>query len=170
MPQDKIDRAVLIAHAQPFDPQDTIHNNTWVYRRAPDGYLYQLIEIVVSGKQEDSNKYGICALFDGHEYTHYNLWPGVESRELLWRGQMNDYVLNIGGNLHGWECKEFTMGIRSTHETFPYKVTAVIWYFLKKASREELLEYAVKHPFNPDAFKRSLRGTTVDTEELTPHG
>ncbi|GAG68589.1 unnamed protein product, partial [marine sediment metagenome] len=108
---------------------------------------------------------GIVALIDGHEYTNYNLWPGVECREYLSRVEHNNANPYHVASLHGWKCKEYTIGVRSVHTTYPVKVCAIVWYYLKKATREELLEYAVKHPHNPDAFKVAMRGKTVETEE-----
>lgn len=141
---DKINRQVHFMYAQVFNPSDTTGaNNTWLYNRAPDGYKFVLHSIDVSGKQEDNNKYGIVAMYDGHEYTHWNIYPGVESRELIWRGQMNDYIVNCGGTLNGWECKEYTLAIRSTHVTYPFKCCIIVWYFLQKMTWLEKLQYAV---------------------------
>jgi len=164
---DKIQRQVHFIWAQPFDAEDSSgDNNTWNYNRAPDGYKFELVSIDISGHQESSMKYGHVALFDGHEYTHWNLWPGVESRELLWRSELNDYVRNGFGNLNNWECKEYTLGIRSTHATFGFKTCIVIWYYLRKMSWLEKLYYAVIQP-KGDRYKKTL-GITAEVEEI-PH-
>jgi len=164
---DEIERQVHFIVAPAFDPEDkTGVNNTWQYNRAPEGFLFLLESIQVSTSQEAGHgKDGICALYDGHEYTHWNQFPGVQSNELLCRMEHNVYILSNGFNLHGWPCKEYTLGIRSISQSSSYKICAVIWYYLKKASRMELLEYAIKHPRNQDMFKRALRGQTIEPTE-----
>lgn len=166
MTEAKIDRQVHFGWAPIFLPADTTGvNNTWIYNRAPEGYLFQLVEISISSSRGTSEQQGIFALFDGHEYTHWNVFPGVESRELLYRFDSIDYQTSDVANLHGWECKEYTIGMRSWSETKPYKIVAIVWYFLKKASRKELMEYALKHPLNQDTFKRVYSGITIEPGE-----
>lgn len=167
MSQKDVNRQVHFIFAPIFDPEDSTGvNNTWVYHRAPDGYLFILDSIQISTDIDNSRQAGVICIFDGHEYTHWNLWPGVESRETLWRGETSSYSVELLGNLNGWICKEYTIGIRSASETKAVKYCAIVWFYLKKASREELLEYALKHPKDEDAFKRALRGRTAETEEL----
>lgn len=162
----EIERQVHFMTAQIFDPEDTSgDNNTWQYNRAPDGYLFELAKINVSGSRGGGSHQGIVALFDGHEYTHWNIWPGVQSQEMLYRFDSIDYQVEGAGDLLNWECKEYTIGVRSWSITGMFKVTAIIWYYLKKASRMELMEYAIKHPKNQDMFKRVYRGTTVEPSE-----
>ena len=164
----KVERQVHFMLAQAFDTEDTTgKNNTWDYNRAPDGYLFQLLSCdisVVTGNPLTLNN-GIFNIVDGHEYTHWNIAPGVECRELLGRCYFTEQQSNHVFDLHGWECKEYTVVNRSTSESGTFKVTAIVWYILKKASRMELLEYAIKHPRNQDMFRHALRGTTIEPTE-----
>lgn len=161
-----INRKVHFQQAPIFDPEDKSGiNNTWIYHRAPDGYLFELHSVDFS-VTVDTGEIGMVGLFDGHEYTHWNIWPGVESREYLARVETNLYHLNETKSLNGWKCKEYSIGCRSRSEAKPLKVLSIVYYYLRRASREELLEYALKHPHNPDAFKTALRGRTVDLEEI----
>ncbi|GAG66425.1 unnamed protein product [marine sediment metagenome] len=109
---------------------------------------------------------GIVNIYDGHEYTHWNIFPGVESRELLWRGETTTYNVNLFGNLHNWECKEYTLACRSASETKTYKVCAIVWYYLRKMNWLERLYYAVIQP-KGDRYKKTL-GITAETTEI-PH-
>jgi hypothetical protein len=166
MPQKKINRQVYFLFTQAFDSEDVSGaNNSWVYDRPPEGYLFQLAKISASVSSQGPYREGILCLFDGHEYTHWNMWPGVESRETLVRTEFNQYQYVHSESLEGWECKEFTIGIRSTNTVNAFKTCIIVWYYLKKASRKELLEYAIKHPVREDTFKRAMRGTTVEPEE-----
>jgi len=166
---DEVERQVHFITAPIFLPEDkTGINNTWQYNRAPEGYLFQLVEVQISGNRGDVQQQGIVALFDGHEYTHWNIYPGVQSNEMLFRFNSIDYQVNASQNLHGWPCKEYTLGIRSYSVTKVFKCVVIIWYYLKKASRLELMEYAIKHPRNQDQFKRVLRGPTIEPTEVEP--
>lgn len=163
----EIQRQVHFMSAQVFDVEDTSgKNNTWQYNRAPEGYLFELVQIVVSGSRGGGSHQGIVALFDGHEYTHWNIWPGVQSQEMLYRFDSIDYQVDGVGQLLDWECKEYTVGTRSWSVTGMFKVVIIVWYYLRKASRMELMEYALKHPARHDTFKRALRGTTVEPTEV----
>lgn len=163
---DEIDRQVHFVSVPAYDPLDkTGVNNQWIYDRAPEGYLFELHSVTVSTGTPLLNNFGVFALFDGHEYTHWDIWPGVESREMLSRICFSDQLPTYTEQLFGWLCKEYTIGIRSQDEEHPFKVTAIVWYTLKKATRELLMEYALKHPSRQDTFKRALRGTTIDIEE-----
>ena len=163
---DNINRDVHFMTAPIFNPEDkTGINNKWNYNRAPEGYLFLLSKIEFSSAVSGGTYSGIVSLFDGHEYTHWNLWPGVESREILTRTEFHSYETQHVRGLHEWECKEYTIGIRSTNLGVGFKICAVMWYYLKKASRMELMEYAIKHPKNPHAFKRVLRGPTIEPTE-----
>jgi len=161
-----IERQVHFMLAPAFNPADkTGVNNKWAYNRAPDGYLFLLDSVQISASSESAYKDGIFNIFDGHEYTHWNLWPGVESRETLGRVEININLLDQYISLKNWECKEYTLGTRSVNLENPFKVCVIVWYYLKKASRIELMEYAIKHPKNQDMFKWILRGTTLEPTE-----
>ena len=166
MPEDKINRQVQFIQAQIYDPGDsTGANNTWIYDRAPEGYLFVLQKIAVSTDYLSTRNVGLIVLYDGHEYTHWNQWPGVESREILARFEFNNYSIKEVESLLGWECKEFTIGARSSSTTKTFKGFVIVWYYLKKASREELLEYAIKHPKVEDSFKHAISGITIESSE-----
>ena len=144
---DKINRTVYFMFAQIFDPLSiTGANNTWIYDRAPNGYKFVLSSVTLSTTKENSRYNGIFAIYDGHEYTHWNQYPGVESRELLGRMETNQYQLSGEINLNNWECKEFTLGLRCTHEEVPFKACIIVWYYLRKMSFLERLQYAVMQP------------------------
>jgi len=162
--KNRINRFVFFPNAPIFDPEVyTGVNNRWVYRRAPDGMLFELISVKV-GMQipimaSGYNSYsGIFAVYDGHEYTHWNQFPGVESREALVHLEMNVYNAFYDIDLHKWECKEFTIGTRSRSEEEPFICKVVVFYRLKKANKFKLLEYALKHPYRETTFKRSMAG------------
>ena len=167
MPDKKINRLVVYPTAQAYDeeaeyPKD---NNTFIYLRAPEGYLYELVamEASVGGSSTDD---GVLELSDGRYYTGWNIFPGVENRETLARIEFNLYNYHYNVPLYNWECKEYTIGVRSTNTNQPFKICVIVWYYLKKASREELLEYAVKHPIREDTFKALLgQYSTVNQEE-----
>ncbi|GAG88451.1 unnamed protein product, partial [marine sediment metagenome] len=75
---DKIQRQVHFMFAQIFDDEDTSgDNNKWVYNRAPEGYMFELVKANITTTRTANAREGICAIFDGHEYTHWNIWPGV---------------------------------------------------------------------------------------------
>jgi len=154
-------------HAQIFDSEDTSgDNNVWKYNRAPEGYVFELVEIVVSttktGTQDWSN--GIVALFDGHEYTRWNIFPGVESSELLARIETSTQGMIASLSLHNWECKEYALATRSTNENKIYKCVVIIWYYLRKMNTLETLYYAVIQP-KWKRFKKAFRKTVEPSEE-----
>jgi len=158
---DKINRLATYLFAPAMIPENiTGINNTWLYDRAPAGYKFILDSIQVSTTEEEGRD-GIFAVFDGHEYTHWNIFPGVVSHELLYRGEINTYILNLDANLKGWECKEYTLALRSTSQEKPVKVCAILWYYLRKMSQLETYQYAVIQP-KGDRYKKSFR-TTVTT-------
>lgn len=150
--------------AQVFDPEDSLgNNNTWIYDRAPEGYKFVLDNMVVSTTQKTLARDGLVAIYDGHEYTHWNQWPGVESKELLGRVEVNVYNYNETIILNGWECKEFTLGIRSTSEENSFKICLIVWYYLRKMSWLEKLQYAVMQPRGQRYRKGGA--TTVERSE-----
>jgi len=161
---DKINRQVHFMHAQIFDPQDTSgDNNTWNYNRAPDGFKFILHSIHISGNRGNGLQQGIVSMYDGHEYTHWNTWPGVESRELLARFDSIDYQCDTIIPLNEWECKEYSLAVRSWSETKAYKACIIVWYYLRKMSWLEKLYYAVIQP-KGDRYKKTL-GVTVEPRE-----
>jgi len=160
-----INRQVFYANAPQFNPTAEYpkNNNRHIYFRAPEGYLFLLVDIRCSTSGEDLN--GIIELSDGNYYTGWNIFPGVENRETLDRFVLSGYEHYHYSPLNMWEAKEITISARSVSETYAFKCCVIIYYYLKKATREELLEYAIKHPLNQDTFKRILRGTTVEPLE-----
>lgn len=161
---DKIQRQVNFIQAQVLDLEDTTgKNNSWVYNRAPEGYKFELVQIVVSGSRGGGSHQGIVAMYDGHEYTRWNIWPGVESRELLYRFDSIDYQVDGVGNLLDWECKEYTLAVRSWSQTGVFKVCIIVWYYLRKMSALERLYYAVIQP-RWNRYKKAFR-TTLDPKD-----
>lgn len=168
MPTKKINRFCYYITATAFDSEAEYPkgNNTFRYHRAPEGYLFQLDHAQISTTSEGGLN-GVIEISDGHYYTGWNIFPGVENRETLYRGDMNSYMCNLDAYFHGWECKEFTTAIRSKNSELPFKVCVIMWFYLKKATREELLEYALKHPLREHTFKALLgQYSTVNPEEL----
>lgn len=160
----KMNRQVHFITAPMFDIQDKSgKNNAWLYNRAPDGYLFKLDSVQISVSSEEMVNTGIFAMFDGHEYTHWNIYPGVESRELLGRTETSDYSLESYIDLKGWECKEYSIAVRSTSPQKMYRCIAIVWYYLDKMSLLERLMYACLHP----KFMRIKKGgpTTVEADE-----
>lgn len=162
---DKLNRNVFFKHAGIFDPQDTTgKNNTWQYNRAMSGYIFKLVSMDISVPLAYAD--GITAIFDGHEYTHWNIFPGVESRELLGRFESSQQQQNFTIDLHGWECKEYTIAIRSSNVSKAFKSVIVIWFYLEKMNRLEQLFYAVIQPrFKriKTAFMRTVESSELDT-------
>lgn len=163
----QINRTVYFGHVQAFDSEDTSgDNNTWIYDRAPDGYKFHLVSAQISVANYPDYNDGIVAIYDGHEYTHWNQWPGVESREILGRLEFNVYQDNGILDLHNWECKEFTIGLRSTNIGNPFRACIVIWYYLTKMTPLERLHYAVVHPKSIlGRFPKAFRTTVEPTED-----
>ncbi len=161
---DKMNRQVHFITAPAFDIQNkTGINNTWIYNRAPNGYLFELNSIQISVASEELVNNGIFCIFDGHEYTHWNIYPGVESRELLGRIETSDYSLESYIDLKTWECKEYTIAVRSTSAQKSYRCIAIVWYYLRKMSLLERLMYACHHP----KYIRIKKGgpSTVEADE-----
>ena len=162
---DKIQRQVHFMSAIPYDAENkTGSQNTWNYNRAPEGYKFLLHSVTMSCDLQNTTYEGLVAMFDGHEYTHWNLWPGVESREMLLRAVFNAYMLDRDFSLNLWECKEYSLGCRSRNSSYSFKVAIVVWYYLKKMSWLEKLYYAVIQP-KGDRYKKTL-GVTVEPTEL----
>ncbi|GAG74291.1 unnamed protein product, partial [marine sediment metagenome] len=140
---DKINRQVNFMHAPPYDAEESSGvQNTWLYDRAPQGYKFILDSVDISGTKVDSEWDGIFAIYDGHEYTHWNIYPGVESKELLGRCELISQDISKTIQLHNWECKEYTMAVRGTNPTNAFKVCIIVWYYLRKMSWLEKLQYA----------------------------
>ena len=164
---DKINRQVYYLHLPGHDEQlDPIgKNNQWIYDRAIDGHIFLLHSVEVSARISGTTTKAIFAMYDGHEFTNWLIFPGVQSNEGLSRSELTYQQPNFFAPLNLWECKEFTLAGRSLASAEDPKFQIIVWYYLKKASRMELLEYAVKHPRNQDMFRYSLRGTTVEPTE-----
>jgi len=144
---DKIQRQVHFITTQALDLEDISgDNNSWIYNRAPDGYKFILDSVDISTTKYQSKYEGIFNIFDGHEYTHWNIYPGVESRELLGRLETTIYIVDGSINLHSWECKEYSIAIRSGSTTNGYRVVIIVWYYIEKMSLFERLMYACLHP------------------------
>ncbi len=155
---DKIQRQVHFIQTQALVTNGVQpNNNTWIYNRAPEGYIFRLLSASFSVTVETGAN-GIIAFYDGHEYTRWNQWPGVESRELLGRVETNAYQFNHLMSFNEWECKEYTLGIRSTHAIQSYKVCAIVWYYLHKMNSLETLYYAVIQP-RWNRFKKAFATT-----------
>ena len=164
----KINRQVHYGYAQIYDSEDKGDNNSWIYNRAPNGYKFILDSISVIASATNNQNNGIVQIYDGHEHTNFIIYPGVESREILERLETTDYQLNLEKSLHGWDCKEYTIGLRSTSETYPFRVIIIVWYYFEKMSRYERLLFAVTHPKSIlGRYTKSLRGTTVESTEET---
>jgi len=83
---------------------------------------------------------------------------------LLYRGELNQYILNLDASLKMWECKEFSLALRSSSQETPVKVCVVIWFYIRKMTELEKLQYAVLQP-KGDRYKKSFR-TTVQTGDI----
>jgi len=75
----------------------------------------------------------------------------------------SDNVNHYFESLNNWECKEYTIAIRDESATDPFKVCAIVWYYLQKMSTLETLFYAVIQP-RWKRFKRAFR-TTLDPKD-----
>lgn len=146
---DKINRQVHFMWAQAYDPQDSSgDNNTWRNHRAPEGYKFVLDSAQVSVASGSTKFDGIWAIIDGDYRTHWNLYPGVENRDFLARMETSEYQLDHIMPLNGWECKEYTLCIRSNDESNDYKACTIVWYYLRKMTWREKLHYGVIQPKN----------------------
>lgn len=158
---DKINRQVHFITAPVFNIADkTGKNNTWIYNRAPDGYMFKLSSIQISVASEEMLNNGIFCIFDGHEYTHWNIYPGVESRELLGRIETNDYSIESYIDLKAWECKEYSIAVRSTNDQKAFRCIVIVWHYIEKMSLLERLMYACMHP----KYKRIKKGGPITVE------
>lgn len=160
-------RQVHYPYNSPFDPEDhSGDNNNWIYNRAPDGYCFVLVRFDSIASQEDTEQAGILQLYDGHEYTHWNIYPGVQSNEVLARHQHSNYELNSFTDLLGWECKEYTIGSRGISQSYPFRALVIVWYYLKKMSTLDKLHFAVTQPKSIlGRFPKAFRTTVEPTEE-----
>lgn len=164
--QNKIQRQSITLTAPTYDPEKsaTGQNNIWKYNRAPDGMKFCLMEARVTNAYVGNSGDGCVAIFDGHVYnTRWDIFPGVEDYELIGRCLMEDiYKIDEVINLHGWECKEYTIASRSLNQSYGYKANIIVWYYLIPMSRLEKVMYAVIHP-----KRKSRKGgpTTIDAEE-----
>ena len=137
-------------------------NNKWYHNRAPSGYLFQLVELTFNVAIGSGERDGIIAIYDGKKFhTRYTQFPGVEDDEILGRGITNLYSLSGAIDLHGWECKEYTIGIRSTSTVDAFKGESIVWYYLKKMTPFERYHSAIKQP------KRKWKRGSKTTVELT---
>ncbi|GAG61108.1 unnamed protein product [marine sediment metagenome] len=161
---DKIQRQVHFVYAQPHDTEESDNNNTWVYNRAPSGFKFLLHSVEISVSCQGTLNNGIFNLYDGHEFTRWNIYPGVESRELLTRVETNVQQPNHLSPLNNWECKEYTIAVRGTHETYALKMVIIVWYYLQKMSQLETYYYAVIQP-KWKRFKKAFRKTVEPSEE-----
>lgn len=162
---DKINRQVQFMFAQIFNSADTTgKNNTFQYKRAPDGYKFLLHSVYVSTTRDANFHNGIFEMSDGHYYTHWNIWPGVENREVIARRDFNDYALEHHQDLNLWECKEYTLAIRSRSEEVGFKCCIIVWYYLKSMNVIEKLFYAVIQP-RFRRFKKAYATTLSRFEE-----
>ena len=163
---DKINRQVHYPYAQAFDSEDKGDNNDWTYNRAPNGYRFILDSISVIASATNNQNNGIVQIYEGHEHTDYIIYPGVESREILERLETTDYQLNLEKSLHGWDCKEYTLGVRSTSETYAYRVIVIVWYYLQKMTAFERLHFAVTQSKSiKGRFPKAFRTTVEPTED-----
>ncbi|GAG76278.1 unnamed protein product [marine sediment metagenome] len=163
---DKINRQVQFLHAQAHDEEDTTgKNNTWLYDRAPEGYKFVLHSIDISTGSPLITNFGTLAIYDGHEYTHWLQFPGVESKEILARVCFSDQMSTYSASLNNWECKEYTIGIRSSDAENPFKVCIIVWYYLRKMSWLEKLQYAVLQP-RGQRYRKGGATTVERSEEL----
>lgn len=163
--EDKINRQVHYTYAQAKDIEGTypLKNNSFVYNRAPDGYLFQLVELDISCSCEAGVNVGIVEMSDGHCYTGWNIWAGVENRETLVRIETDVYFVNFSKSLHSWECKEYTIATRSKKTDAPFKTCCIVWYYLRKMSPLEKYQYAVIQPKGEHI--RKAGATTVESTE-----
>lgn len=164
---DKIQRQVHYLWAPIYDTEDTSgKNNKWIYNRAPSGYKFFLVscEVSVISINPATHNNGIFNIVDGHEYTHWDIAPGVECREILARCFFTVEQQNYTAQLHNWECKEYTLATRSTSGTYPFKIQVIVWYYLQKMSYLETLYYAVIQP-KWNRYKKAFRKTLSRFEE-----
>jgi len=160
----KINRRVKFMHAIPFvENGQHPENNTWWYNRAPEGYKFILHSAVISNAHVPYTSTGIVAIFDGHEYTGWNIFPGVESMEMLGRFETSAGETQGVIDLNGWECKEYTVASRSLSGSLQYKCCVIIWYFLEKMSDFETKQYAVMQPKGEHIRKSGM--TTIELDE-----
>lgn len=146
-PEDKIHRRVFTLWAQQYDALAK-HNNTWKYFRAPEGkkFLLHSIELSTAGLNRDESD-GVFCLFDGHEYTQWDIFPGVINHEVLTRFETNSVTAPTHYSpLNNWECKEVTLASRSSHTDQIFRIMVILWYYLVDMSKEETYEYGAKQP------------------------
>jgi hypothetical protein len=162
--EDKINRQAFYMTAPALtDETYPKLNNRFKYHRAPEGYKFLLESVYVVCTREDSMTSGVFELSDGHYWTGWNVFPGVENREVLAYNSFWSDQMNFAQSLHQWECKEYTLAIRSTSASNSFRVCIIVFYYLRKMSKLETLMYACVHPLR----KRFRKGyaTTVELDE-----
>jgi len=145
-PEDKIHRRVFFVWADDLDAEGK-DNNTWRYFRAPEGKKFLLDSVTMSVVSSGDVNDGIIMLFDGHEYTQWNIFPGVVCHETLARIDTISATFPYNDvPLHMWETKEITIACRSNMVSQNFRAMVIVWYYLQNMSKEETYEYAVKYP------------------------
>jgi len=162
----KINRSVYFLYTPVYDSEADPpgNNNRWIYDRAPEGYKFVLVAMDVSSRISGDTTKAVLGLFDGHEFTNWLIFPGVESKEYLCRSEYNIYQPSMSHDLHGWECKEFTIGGRNFATAEDVKFCIIIWYYLEKMDKLEEYQYAVIQPKGDKPIRKG-GATTVESTE-----
>ena len=162
----KINRQVYFLHLPAYDSEldPPGKNNRWIYDRAPDGYKFVLVSVEVSARISASGTSSIFGMFDGHEFTNWLLFPGVESRQYLTRSELKIYNNNFAADLHNWECKEFTLAGRSLATAEAVKYCVIVWFYLRKMTPDETKMYAVIQP-RGEHYRKGGPRTLTEGEE-----
>ena len=163
---DKINRQVFYLQASAYDDQAEYpkDNNTFRYHRAPEGYKFLLHAVHFHTVLEGPACNGIFEMSDGHYYTGWNIYPGVENREIIAYSTHDADNPAMHLPLFNWEAKEYTIGIRSTSSSAVFRGVVIVWYYLRRMNKLETLMYACIHPLRK-RFRKGYATTVEPTEE-----
>lgn len=115
--------------------------------RAPDGYMYELIDVEANVRRIESTG-SPChfQMYDGFTDSIWGGWPGIQNQETLTVRSFSPYEEYHYRSLNNWRCKEYTASWKNQHETNAPSVCMIVYFRLKKMTKEETYEYAVKQP------------------------
>ena len=140
----------------------------WKSWRAKEGMKYVLmaVDITIGGTGDDSGNFRL-EIYDGKTYSHWGMFPYIFDQSVLGHAQFNTYTLNREINLHGHECKEFTMSAQGQDADKNCRFSAIVWLYVIPMTKVETLEYATKQP----RYKyRHGSARTADIEEGGGYG
>lgn len=125
-------------------PSETI----WKHLRAKEDMKYELVEVQISIHSGGGGNELNFQIYDGFVYSHWGSFPNIFDQSTLGIAiHLGMYQKTMTIPLNNWECKEVTMSMFNNYATTPsLKFCAILWFYEVPMSKQEVLEYALKHP------------------------